>query len=365
MIEYENLSKLNSSFFVDYIKSVDKLLNNGWFVLGKNVELFELEYSKYININYCAGVGSGLDALTLSLKALNFDENIGNRNIEVIVPSNTYIATIISILQNGYKPVLVEPNILTYNIDPQKIEDSITKNTKAIIVVHLYGKCCDMDPILKIAKKYNLKIIEDCAQAHGALYKNKMAGTLGDIGAHSFYPTKNLGAIGDAGAISTNDEILYKKIKMLRNYGSNIKYHNEVIGFNSRLDEIQAGFLLIKLSKLDEINNHKRKLANLYFKFLKEDFIKPVQDNDYFDVFHIYNIRHTKRDELKQYLLENNITTEIHYPIPPHKQNALKGYFNKNYLLSEEIHNTTLSLPISYMHTADDIYRVIEIMNKF
>ena len=365
MIEYENLSKLNSAFFVDYIKSVDKLLKDGWFVLGKNVELFELEYSKYIKSDYCAGVGSGLDALTLSLKAFEFEKNGSSDKIEIIVPSNTYIATILSILQNGYKPVLVEPNLFTYNIDPEKIEENITKNTKAIIVVHLYGKCCDMDPIINIAKKYNLKIIEDCAQAHGALYKSIMAGTLGDVGAHSFYPTKNLGAIGDAGAITTNDEFLYKKIKMLRNYGSNIKYHNEVIGYNSRLDEIQAGFLSVKLSKLDQINNHKRKLAKLYFKYLKDDFIKPVQDDNYFDVFHIFNIRHPKRDDLKKFLLENEIITEIHYPIPPHKQNALKGYFNRNYLFSEEIHRTTLSLPISYMHSADDIYKVIEIMNKF
>tara|TARA_B110000240_G_C13287773_1_gene362901 strand:- start:36 stop:707 length:672 start_codon:yes stop_codon:yes gene_type:complete len=222
-----------------------------------------------------------------------------------------------------------------------------------------------MDPIIKIAKKYNLKIIEDCAQAHGAKYKGKVAGSFGQIGAHSFYPTKNLGAIGDAGAITTNDIDLANKLKALRNYGSKIKYVNEYIGFNSRLDEIQAGFLLIKLKALNKINDHKRMLAKLYFDNLKINFILPVIDDDYFDVYHIFNIRHPKRDTLRKFLLSNNIKTEIHYPIPPNKQKATQELTHGDYPISEEIHQTTLSLPISFFHKKEDIYNVIDVINVF
>lgn len=361
MIEYENLSKLNQPFFDEMKKSFAKTLEGGWYVLGQNVTNFEEEFANYCQSKYCAGVASGLDALIIALKAFDFP-----KNSEVIVPSNTYIATILAILQNGLKPILVEPDIATYNIDPKKIEEKLTKNTKAIIVVHLYGKCCEMDPIMALCKKYNLKLVEDCAQAHGATYKNKIVGSFGDYGAFSFYPTKNLGAIGDAGAMISNDENLNKIAKKLRNYGSEIKYHNDLIGYNSRLDEIQAGFLSVKLKKLDEINSHKNKLAKIYLDNLKNDFIKPVVNPDYYDVYHIFNIRHKKRDELREYLLKNNIKTEIHYPIPPHKQKAMNGIFdNQHYPISEEIHATTLSLPISYYHSEDDVAKVIEVMNKF
>src|SRR5690606_32271002 len=225
---------------------------------------------------------------------------------EVITPSNTYIATILAILHAGLKPVLVEPDIHTYNIDPNKIEEKITKNTKALMIVHLYGKPCNMDPIIALCKKYNLKLIEDCAQSHGAKYKGKMTGSFGDLGAWSFYPTKNLGALGDAGAITTDHQELYESIKMFRNYGSSQKYYNEVVGFNSRLDELQAAVLSIKLKFLDHINNHKRNLAQIYLENLKDDFIKPVIDKEYFDVFHIFNIRHQNRDVLKNYLLKRD-----------------------------------------------------------
>ncbi len=361
MIEYENLRDSNELFFQEYIHNFSNVLNSGWFILGGFVKKFEEEFANFNGNKFCVGVASGLDALTISLKAFNF-ENEG----EVVVPSNTYIATILSIIQCGLKPVLVEPDINTYNIDPAKIEEKITSTTKAIIVVHLYGKPCDMDPIIKICKKHNLKLIEDCAQSHGAKYKEKNTGTFGDFGAFSFYPTKNLGALGDAGGIATNNEELAKTILKLRNYGSEKKYYNELVGYNSRLDEIQASFLSVKLKKIKVINYHKRELAKLYQENLKEDFIKPFVDADYFDVYHIYNIRHPERDRLREYLLKNQIKTEIHYPIPPHKQKAMQGIIKEKYFpISEEIHETTLSLPCSFGHSKDDILKVIEVMNKF
>jgi dTDP-4-amino-4,6-dideoxygalactose transaminase len=360
-IDYENLQKLNAPFFEEYTRKFSEVLNSGWYILGESVKQFEIDFAAYNNASSCIGVASGLDAITLSLAAFNFE-----KDAEIIVPSNTYIATILSVLQNNLKPVLVEPSLDTYNIDPKKIEAAITPKTKAIVVVHLYGKVCEMDPILALCKKYNLKLIEDCAQAHGATYKGKKAGTFGDFGAFSFYPTKNLGALGDAGAIVCNDKALDKKIRRLRNYGSDVKYYNEVVGFNSRLDELQAAFLSVKLKHLDEITNHKRALAKVYLDNLKDDFIKPNINSDLFDVYHIFNIRHQKRDELKAYLLENNIKTEIHYPVSPSNQKALEGILdNYSFPISEEIHNTTLSLPISYFHTIEDVNRVVEIMNKF
>ena len=361
MIEYENLGELNKPFFEEYKSSFEKTLNSGWYILGKNVKQFEEEFAAYNQSKYCVGVTSGLDALILSLKAFNF-----GKDSEVIVPSNTYIATILSILHCGLKPVLVEPDIKTYNIDPRKLEEKITSKTKAIMIVHLYGKPCEMNPILTLKEKYKLVLIEDCAQSHGAKYFEELTGTFGEFGAFSFYPTKNLGALGDAGAVLTDDAHLARSIKRLRNYGSDVKYYNEIVGYNSRLHEMQAGFLSIKLKHLDEINKHKRKLAQIYFDNLKEDFIKPVIEENVFDVFHIYNVRHPKRDELKEYLLKNEITTEIHYPVPPHKQKAMEGIITgKDFPISEEIHATTLSLPISFYHTEDAISRVVEVMNKF
>jgi len=361
IIEYENLGKLNASFMADYNSACEEVLKKGWYILGDRVKQFEKEYAAYCQSPYCIGVANGLDALILGLRSYNFKPNS-----EVIVPSNTYIATILSILHNGLKPVLVEPDINTYNIDASRIEEKITSNTKAIMVVHLYGKMCEMDKINDIARKHDLKVIEDCAQAHGAKYKNIGAGNYGDIGAWSFYPTKNLGAIGDAGAITTKDEKVAEMVTGIRNYGSKVKYYNEWIGFNSRLDELQASFLSIKLKRLNEIVAHKRKLAEIYQKGLKSDFIKPVQDKDYFDVYHIYCVRHPRRNELKDYLLSNGVKTEIHYPVAPNKQKAMKGILDHTDTpLAEEIHQTTLSLPISFFHTEQDILKVIEIMNKF
>lgn len=360
MIDYENLRKANEPFFAEYRNSFDSLLSSGWFILGNAVKSFEQEFAAFNTNKYCVGVANGLDALILCLRALNLE-----KGSEVIVPSNTYIATILSILHCDLVPVLVEPNIHTYNIDPKKIEEVITSKTRVIMVVHLYGKSCEMDTISAIAKKNNLALIEDCAQSHGAKHKGKMTGTFG-YGAFSFYPTKNLGCLGDGGAVTTDDESFANKIRMLRNYGSEKKYYNEVVGYNSRLDEIQAGFLSVKLKHLNEITQHKQKLAALYHNGLKNDFIKPVVDINYVDVYHIYNVRHPKRDELKEYLLKNEIKTDVHYPVPPHKQKAMAGVLTKlHYPISEEIHATTLSLPISYCHSESDVQRVIEVMNKF
>jgi dTDP-4-amino-4,6-dideoxygalactose transaminase len=360
MIEYENLYKVNKPYINEFNRVFNQVLDSGWFILGKNVEEFEREFAEYNNVRYCVGLASGLDALTISLMTLDLP-----KGSEIIVPSNTYIATILSILHSGHVPVLAEPDLATYNIDPQKITDAVTRKTRAIMVVHLYGKMCDMDPIMEICKKRNLFLIEDCAQAHGAEYKGKKAGSFGDMSAFSFYPTKNLGCLGDGGALLTNNVDYYSRIKKLRNYGSEKKYYNELIGLNSRLDELQAAFLRIKLKDLDRINKHKRELAGIYQKELRPDYVKPSISDNFYDVFHIYNIRHSRRDELKDFLLRNGVKTEVHYPVPPHKQKALEFLSQLKFPVSEEIHSTTLSLPVSTAHNSTDILKVIEILNSF
>lgn len=360
MIEYENLKKVNQPYFKEFNTVFNNVLESGWFVLGHNVEEFEKEFADYININHCVGLASGLDALTISIKVLDL-----KKKSEIIVPSNTYIATILSVLISGNVPVLVEPDIATYNIDPERIEDAITSKTRAIIIVHLYGKPCDMDPIIDICNRYNLYLIEDCAQAHGAEYKGRKVGSFGDMAAFSYYPTKNLGCLGDGGALTTNNPDYSRKAKMVRNYGSEKKYYNECQGVNSRLDEIQAAFLRVKLKHLNDIVKHKRELASAYFKEISENFVTPSINPDFFDVYHIFNIRHKKRDELKQYLLDNGVKTEVHYPVPPHLQKAMKSMKSLKFPISEEIHNTTLSLPISSFHTFDDIKTVIKLLNDF
>jgi dTDP-4-amino-4,6-dideoxygalactose transaminase len=360
MIEYENLNRVNQPYFKEFEEAFREVLESGWFVLGRNVEEFENLFADYNKVKYCIGVASGLDALILSLMSLDLDSRS-----EIIVPSNTYIATILSILRNGNRPVLVEPDISTCNIDPNRIEEAITPNTRAIMVVHLYGKPCDMDPIMEICHRHNLYLIEDCAQAHGAEYKGRKVGCFGDLSAFSFYPTKNLGCLGDGGAVLTNNELLYQKIKMLRNYGSNKKYYNEYLGLNSRLDELQAAFLKIKLKSLDKINYKKRELARVYLENLNKSIIVPRVNADYFDVYHIFNIRHHQRDKLRNFLLSNDVKTDVHYPLPPHHQKAL-AFMNKlQFPVSEEIHATTLSLPVSVFHTPEDIIRVAGLINKF
>jgi dTDP-4-amino-4,6-dideoxygalactose transaminase len=361
MIEYENLQKVNAGFEQAFKVKVEEFLTKGWYVLGNEVLAFEKEFASFCGAKYCLGVANGLDALVLGIKALDFPEKS-----EIIVPSNTYIATILSIINAGHIPVLAEPDPVTCNLDPSLIFDKITAKTKGILVVHLYGHAAQMDQICDIAKTRGLEIIEDCAQAHGATFKGKNVGTFGKIGAYSFYPTKNLGALGDAGAIITNDEGLYKKMRALRNYGSAVKYQNKYIGYNSRLDELQAAFLNVKLPCLDQINKHKRKLAALYTAGLTDKVKKPVEIADSFGVYHIYNIRSDQRDELKSYLLLKGVQTEIHYPVTPARQEGYTHYFNgQQFPISEEIHATTLSLPISYSTSEEEVQEVIEAVNKF
>ena len=359
LIEYENLQKVNESLFEKYKNAFDLFLNKGWFILGSEVESFESEFANFCNTNFCVGVANGLDAIILAIDAFDFP-----KGSEIIVPSNTYIATILAIVRAGYIPIMVEPNLVTYNIDVDKVVDKITDKTKAILVVHLYGKACEMDSIIEISNKFNLKIIEDCAQAHGAKFKNQIVGSFG-VGCFSFYPTKNLGSLGDAGAITCNDEEYMLRLKKLRNYGSSIKYKNDIIGYNSRLDELQASFLRIKLNILNDINSWKRELSHIYNNNLSNNFIKPQVDADYFDVYHIYSIRTERRDEFRNYLLNNNIKTEIHYPIPPVEQIAMLNILSGSYPIAKEIHSTTISLPISYFHTKDDILRVCEVANSW
>jgi dTDP-4-amino-4,6-dideoxygalactose transaminase len=362
MIPYENLKRLNTPFEDKFREKFNTVLDNGHYILGPELEAFEKAYAEWHQVNYCIGVSNGLDALILSLKACNFPEGS-----EVIVPSNTYIASILAILACQLTPVLVEPDIATYNIDPDKIEEAITAKTKAIMVVHLYGKCCQMDKIMAIKQKHNLILVEDCAQAHGATFKGQLTGTFGDFGAFSFYPTKNLGALGDAGAVICNDEGHKNKLMQLRNYGSERKYYNDIIGYNNRLDDMQASFLNIKLQHLKQMNAHRNKMAQLYFDNLNDNFILPIQNADYYDVYHIFNIRHKKRDELQQYLTNKGIGTVIHYPVPPHRQKALNGVsgIKSTYPVADEIHDTTLSIPCSFSHTEDEILQVIEALNNF
>lgn len=361
MIPYENLFSVNKDYLVKLNEISNEVLESGWYILGKKVSEFEKNFAEYNNAKFCVGVANGIDALTISLMTFGFD-----KGSEIIVPSNTYIATILSIIHSGHVPVLVEPEIDTYNIDPNLIKEKLTSKTKAILVVHLYGKPAKMLDIMDIANEYGLKVVEDCAQAHGANINSKKVGTFGDAGAFSFYPTKNLGCIGDGGAIVTNDETVYEKAKMYRNYGSKVKYYNEVVGYNSRLDELQAAFLDLKLRHLDEMNSHKRKLAAIYERELTVNVKKPVILPDFFDVFHIYPIRVTYRDKLKSYLYENGVGTEIHYPLQPARQMALQGMFNPNeYVIAEEIHNTILSLPISYAHSEEDVKIVCRLINEY
>lgn len=361
MIPYDQLSQVNLPYQKDFEKAFQDFLNKGWYIMGEGLQQFEQAFANYHQAKYAIGVANGLDALILAIKVLDLAPGS-----DIIVPANTYIASILAIIHAGHKPVLVEPNVETYNIDPTKIEAAITSTTKAILVVHLYGKCCNMDPIHQIAQEHGLAIIEDCAQAHDARYKGRIAGTLGDLAGFSFYPSKNLGALGDAGAILTNQDAYAHALKSMRNYGSHQKYQNDQVGFNSRLDELQAIFLSIKLPHLAAITAHKRQLAALYLTNLKSDFILPVVEEGYEDVYHIFNIRHPRRDALRAYLLENGVGTEIHYPIAPNQQKALAPWLGgKSFPISEEIHATTLSLPCSACHEIADIYRVIELMNAF
>lgn len=363
MIPFLDLKSINLRLKNEFFDIFEKFLISGKYILSNETSNFEREFAKYCGTKYCVGVGSGLDGLTLVLKAWN----IGPGD-EIIVPSNTYIATWLAVSNVGATIIPVEPNLKYYNIDPNKIEKVITKKTKAIIVVHLYGQTVDIDPINTIAKKYNLKVLEDAAQSHGATYKNLKAGSLGHAASFSFYPGKNLGALGDAGAVTTNDKLLADKISNLRNYGSEKKYYNKIRGYNSRIDELQSAILRLKLVKLDEDNKKRNLVAQRYYEGLKDlnNLILPKVGNYNSHVWHLYVVRNKKRDSLKKKLMEAGIDTLIHYPIPPHLQqaysdlNILKGSFP----ISEKIHEEVLSLPIGPTITLNEVDKVIREINK-
>jgi dTDP-4-amino-4,6-dideoxygalactose transaminase len=360
MIEYESLGSANREFVDEFREAFENVISAGWYILGNEVRAFEDEFAVYIGSRFCVGVANGLDALTLSMRALDLPERS-----EILVASNTYIATIIAILNAGHVPVLVEPDSRTYNLAPRLMAASISEKTKAVCVTHLYGKPCRMDQICDLAGERGLKVIEDCAQSHGALLKGRSTGTFGQLGCFSFYPTKNLGALGDAGAITTDDPNLADRLRHLRNYGSLQKYVNVYLGVNSRLDELQAAFLRMKLKHLSKITEHKRNLAEIYFQNLPRSLILPFREEDTFDVFHIFPVRCERRDELRAYLLDNHIKTEVHYPIPPHRQEAMRGILSGDYPISDEIHRTELSLPISYGTTRENATEVCRVIRRF
>ena len=341
----------------------ERVYTRSWYIEGEEDAAFEKAFAKFCNAENCVGVGNGLDALMLSLKALGS----GNGD-EVIVPSNTYIATALAVTYVGATPVFVEPDIRTFNIDSARIEQAITDKTKAIMPVHLYGQPCDMDPIMEIAKKYNLYVIEDCAQAHGATYKGKKIGSFGDAAGFSFYPGKNLGALGDAGAAVTNSKELADKIRALGNYGSDYKYHHIYQGNNSRLDELQAAFLAAKLPILDKMNEERRRIAKLYMTGINNsEIILPYVIDDAVPVWHIFGIRCDRRDELEKHLNNNGIGTNKHYPIPMHLQKCYAdlGYKQGDFPIAEKISATELSLPMYYGMTDEEIDYVIENINAF
>lgn len=361
MIKFLDLHKVNEMYRSEIDASIKRVLDSGWYILGQECEIFEKNFASYCGTKHAIGVANGLDALKLIIKAYDF-----GAGDEIIVPANTYIASILAITDNGCKPVLVEPDISTYNINPELIEEKITNKTKAIMVVHLYGQVVEMEKIWALAKKYNLKLIEDSAQAHGAIYKGRKAGNLGDASGFSFYPGKNLGCLGDGGAVTTNDDELAEKITALRNYGSHIKYQHIYKGFNSRLDEIQAAVLNVKLEYLDRDNEKRRQISKYYRENIKNPLIiLPEVKEELSHVWHIFPVLTEKRDELQKYLKINKVQTLIHYPTPPHKQEAYKEWNNIDLSITEKIHAQELSLPISPVMDKYEAEKVVEIINKF
>ncbi|WP_306352835.1 DegT/DnrJ/EryC1/StrS family aminotransferase [Flavobacterium sp. '19STA2R22 D10 B1'] len=366
MISFLNLQKINKPYEEAFKQKMDVFLEKGWYVLGDEVKIFEKDFAHYCGVQHCIGVANGLDALTLIFKAyIQLGKLV--KGDEIIVPANTYIASILAILEADLIPVLVEPTIETYNINPQEIERYITPKTKAILAVHLYGQLADMQSIIAIGKKHAVLVIEDAAQAHGATTElGTKAGNLSDAAGFSFYPGKNLGALGDAGAITTNDAELAKMVISIRNYGSEVKYYNDYIGVNSRLDELQAAFLNVKLPDLDYVNTKRRSIAKEYLKGIKNDKINlPYYTNEEDHVFHVFVIRTQNREDLKRYLEEHKIQSLIHYPIPPHKQKALPSFATLSFPITERIHREILSIPISSVMTPEEVQTVITVLNQY
>ncbi|MCC5912472.1 MAG: DegT/DnrJ/EryC1/StrS family aminotransferase [Clostridiaceae bacterium] len=361
-INFNQLDRGYLKFKDEYDKTAISVLESGWYIMGKEGEKFETEFANFTGSKYCVGLNSGLDALVLAFRALEIGEGD-----EVIVPANTYIASMLGITENGATPVFVEPDKY-YNLDSTKIEEKITNKTKAILVVHLYGQAADMVNIKSIADKHNLYLVEDCAQSHGAHCSDRMTGTWGDIGCFSFYPTKNIGAFGDSGAIVTEDVKLYEKMKMLRNYGSKIKYQNEILGVNSRLDEIQAALLLVKLRHYEELRKERANIADKYLNGIKNKNIKlPSIREGSKHVWHLFVIQCEVREKLQNYLNLKGIGTQIHYPIPPHLSKAYDylGYEEGNYPITEKYADTVLSLPLFEGMKKDEIEYVVDVINAF
>ena len=375
MIKFLDLKKINERFRGEMDAATKRVLDSGWYLLGKECEAFETEFAAYCGVKHAIGCANGLDALKLVVKAMG----IGPGD-EVIAPANTYIASLIAISANGATPVLVEPDINTCLIDPAKIEEKVTSRTKAIMVVHLYGRACEMEAINASAKRHGLKVIEDCAQAHGAFYGDRRVGALGDAAGFSFYPGKNLGCLGDGGAVTTNDDELAKKVRALRNYGSDVKYHFPYRGTNSRLDEIQAAWLRVKLPHLDADNGRRAEIAARYCSEIKNPKVtlpaspgfpgttsvqQQVGAGLLGNVWHVFPVRVERRDEFQAYLTEKGIQTVIHYPIPPHRQPAYTEWHDLKLPITEKIHETIISLPISPVMTDDEVAEVIAAVNRF
>ena len=365
MIKFLDLQKINAQYEQELKIAANRVIDSGWYLMGKELETFEQSYATLCKVKFTLGVANGLDALRLIFKGY-IELGIITKGDEVIVPANTYIASVLAITDNDLIPVFVEPNLETYNLDSNKIEAAVTEKTKAILTVHLYGQNSIDDQMLEICLKYNLKLIEDGAQSHGAKWNDKISGGIGDAAGHSFYPGKNLGALGDSGAVTTNDQVLARTISTLRNYGSEKKYENIYKGLNSRLDEIQAAFLNVKLKYIQDDIDNRRKVADYYLNNIKnENIILPTVTEEEGHVWHLFVIRTKNRVRLQKYLLDNGIQTLIHYPIPIHKQKAYEEYENLNLPLTEQIHQEVLSLPIGEHISNMDLSYVVKVVNEF
>lgn len=364
-VKFLDIKQLSASFEPQLSQEVSRVIQSGWYLLGSEVNRFEKTFAEYCDAVYCVGVANGLDALTLIWMAWKkmYGWNDGD---EVIVPANTYIASILSVTRAGLTPVLCEPNDGDALIDVSRIEGLVTSRTRAVMVVHLYGQVCDMDAVKNASRKHGLKIVEDCAQAHGALYHGVRVGALGDAAGFSFYPGKNLGALGDGGAVVTNDKALARTVRAMANYGSTEKYVNRYKGMNSRLDEIQAAVLSLKLTRLDADNDRRRRIARRYMKEIAHPDIRPLDVHSWLGhVFHLFVVRTSRRDELQAYLAERGIQTLIHYPIPPHKQEAYREWNSLSLPITENIHREVLSFPISPVMTDEEVAWVIQSVNCF
>ena len=365
MIEFLDLQKITQKYSDEIHEAVNRVVDSGWYLQGKENEKFEVDYAQYIGTKYAVGCANGLDALIWIFRAY-VEMGVMQPGDEVIVPANTYIASILAISENGLKPVLVEPSIETYQIDDSKIEAVISERTRAILIVHLYGQCAYTDKIGELCKKYSLKLMEDNAQAHGCMFKGQKTGSLGDAAGHSFYPGKNLGAFGDAGAITTDNGELAKVVRAVANYGSQKKYVFKYCGRNSRLDEIQAAGLDVKLKHLDEDIAIRKEIAKYYIDYITNpDIITPIVKDWNAHVFHIFTIRCKRRDELQKYLADNGVQTIIHYPIPPYKQECYKEWNNLSFPITEQIHDEELSLPMSPVMTKEEIVTIVCLLNQW